>query len=60
MIVFNFIDYQEWCKWSDSSILISRDPTVTTHDPLNFPAVTICSTIKVSKKKLKAVLQEPK
>ena len=55
------MDYdQEWCKWSDSSILISRDPTVTTHDPMSFPTVTICSTNKISKKKLMAALQEPK
>ncbi|XP_046446200.1 pickpocket protein 28-like isoform X3 [Daphnia pulex] len=52
--------YLEWIKWSDSSILITRDPSVTTHDPINFPVMTICSTNKISSSKLEAVINEPK
>lgn len=52
--------YLEWTKWSDSPILITRDPSVVTHEPIIFPVITMCSTNKISKKKLADVLQEPK
>lgn len=52
--------YQEWQIWDESPLLVTLDPTIATHQPLTFPSVTICSTNKVSKKKLDALLQEPK
>jgi hypothetical protein len=52
--------YLEWVKWSDSSILITRDPSVTTHNPINFPVVTVCNTNKISPPKLEAIIKESK
>ena len=52
--------YLEWEKWNESSILITRDPTTVTHEPLAFPIVSLCSTNKISKKKLENVLQDSK
>ena len=52
--------YLEWVKWSDSSILITRDPSVTTHNPINFPVVTVCNTNKISPTKLEAIIKESK
>lgn len=52
--------YLEWNKWNDSVILVTRDMTVVTHDPLVFPMVTVCSTNKISKKKLDTFIRDPK
>lgn len=52
--------YLEWCKWHDSPLLITQDPTIASHEPMDFPVVSLCSTHKLSDQKVENILQEPK
>ena len=52
--------YLEWNKWNSCAILVTRDTAIVNHDSLIFPVVTICSTNKISKKKLQTLFDDPK
>ena len=52
-----YLCWLEWKEWDESPLLVTLDPTLATHETLPFPSVTICSTNKVSKKRLAAVMQ---
>lgn len=56
----SYVCYYQWQLWDDSPILISMNSDISIHKPMIFPDVTICSTSKVSKERLDALLQEPK